>query len=319
MANRELVVGNLSAKPGEKIAGGLEFLADAKPYTFPMFLINGKAEGPTLVISAGIHGAEYASIAAALELGRRLQPDALQGRVIIVPVVNMPAFQARSIYVCPLDGVNLNRVFPGKADGSPTEQIADWVFQNVIKQADYYVDLHGGDLIEALVPFTVYQWKGDARVDNASLEMAKAFGIRYLVRSDSVGGSTCATAAHSGIPSILTESGAQGLWSPEAVALHTNGLHRLMCHLGMLAEPLPAPLPFVVIERFIWLRSEQDGFWYPKPSVDEAVRQGQDLWCVTDFQGNLLQAIQSPADGRVLFLISSLAINKGDPLLAIGA
>ena len=319
MANRELVVGSLSAKPGEKRAGAQEIIVQGKPYGFSMFLINGNADGPTLVVTAGIHGAEYASIAAALDFGRRLQPDALRGRVIIVPVVNMPAFQARSIYVCPLDGVNLNRVFPGKADGSPTEQIADWVFQNVIKQADYYVDLHGGDLVEALVPFTIYPRTGDARVDNASLEMAKAFGIRYLVRSDATGGSTYATAAHAGIPAILTESGAQGLWSPEAVALHTNGLNRLMRHLGMLAGAVLEALPFTLIDQFIWLRSEHDGFWYPNTSVNQVVRRDQDLGCVMDFRGNILQAVQSPADGRVLFLVSSLAINKGDPLLAVGA
>ena len=319
MANRELVVGSLSAKPAEKTAGVHEIAVQGKPYSFSMFLINGKADGPTLAVTAGIHGAEYASIAAALDLGRRLQPDALRGRVIIVPVVNMPAFQARSIYVCPLDGVNLNRVFPGKVDGSATEQIADWVFQSVIKQADYYVDLHGGDLIEALVPFTIYPRTGNARVDNASLEMAKAFGIRYLVRSDSIGGSTYATAAHAGIPAILTESGAQGIWQPEAVALHTNGLNRLMRHLGMLTDAVLESLPSILIDQFIWLRSEHDGFWYPNALVDEVVRQGQDLGCVMDFQGNILQAVQAPADGRVLFLVSSLAIAKSDPLLAIGA
>ena len=319
MANRELVVGRLSAQPGEKKAGIQEIIVHGEPYGFSMFLINGKADGPTLVVTAGIHGAEYASIAAALDFGRRLQPDALRGRVIIVPVVNMPAFQARSIYVCPLDGVNLNRVFPGKADGSPTEQIADWVFQNVIKPADYYVDLHGGDLVEALVPFTIYPRTGNARVDNASLEMAKAFGIRYLVRSDATGGSTYATAAHAGIPAILTESGAQGLWSPEAVVLHTNGLNRLICDLGMLTDVVLESLPFTLIDQFIWLQSEHAGFWYPKTTVDEMVHQGQDLGYVMDFQGNILQSVQSPADGRVLFLVSSLAINQGDPLLAIGA
>ncbi len=319
MVHQELRAGNLCARPGEKSAGVQELSVQGKPYTFPMFLINGKAEGPTLVVTAGIHGAEYASIAAALDLGQRLQPDALHGRVMIVPVVNTPAFQARSIYVCPLDGINLNRVFPGKADGGATEQIAGWVFQNVIKQADYYVDLHGGDLVEALVPFTIYPQTGNARVDDAAFEMAKAFGIRYLVRSNAVSGSTIAATAHAGIPAILTESGAQGLWSPEAVALHTNGLHRLMRHLGILTDAPLEPAPFTLIENFIWLRSEHTGFWYPTTAVDQLVQPGQDLGRVTDYQGNVLQTAQTTAQGRILFLVSSLAINQGDPLLAIGA
>jgi predicted deacylase len=319
MANRELVVGNLSARPGEKKVGVQEIMVQGMPYTFPMFLINGGEEGPALAVTGGIHGGEYASIAAALDLGRRLEPKALRGRVIIAPVVNMPAFRARSIYICPLDGVNLNRVFPGKADGSASEQIADWVFRNVIKQGNYYADLHGGDLVEALVPFTIFNRTGNEAVDRTALEMAKVFGIRYVVRSDAIGGSAYSAAAHAGIPAILTEAGAQGIWLPEAVALHTNGLNRLMRHLGMLAGPAPDPLPSSLLDQFIWLRSEHDGFWYPKPSVDDAVHKGQDLGAVTDFQGNVLQAIKSPADGRVLFLVSSLAINKGDPLLAVGA
>lgn len=319
MTMQACTVGHLSAAPGTKTAGMIEIAIQGKPYTFPIFLINGTADGPTLVVTAGIHGAEYASIAAALDLGQHLQPDILHGRVIIVPVVNVPAFQARAIYVCPLDGINLNRVFPGKADGGATEQIADWVFQNVIKQADYYVDLHGGDLIEALVPFTIYPQTGNARVDDAALGLAKAFGIRYLVRSNAVSGSTIAAAAHAGIPAILTESGAQGLWSPEAVALHTNGLDRLMRHLGMLTDTPLEPAPFTVIENFVWLRSEHTGFWYPNTAVDQIVQPGQDLGRVTDYQGNVLQTAQATVQGRILFLVSSLAINQGDPLCAIGA
>ncbi len=319
MANTELIVGKLSARPGEKRVGMQEFPVQGKPYSLPMFLINGKKEGPTLVVTGGIHGAEYASIAAALELGQHLQPDALTGRVIVVPVVNQAAFRARSIYINPMDGVNLNRVFPGKADGGACEQIADWVFQNVMKQANYYVDLHGGDMIEALVPFTIYNRTGNEAVDKASAEMAQVFGIRYLVRNDSLGGSTYAAVSRAGIPAILTEAGAQGIWPKEAVALHTNGLNRLMRHFGMLAGPAPEPLPYTLLDQFIWLRSEQDGFWYVKPAVDEVVKKGQDLGVITDYEGKVLQAVQSPADGRVLFAVTSLAINKGDPLLAIGA
>lgn len=318
MAQREWVIGSLSAAPGKKTVGVQEITIAGKPYTLPMFLINGAQEGPTLAVTGGIHGAEYASIAAALELGRQLEPTGLRGRVVVVPVVNGPAFRARSIYICPLDGVNLNRVFPGKADGTASEQIADWMFRNVMQPANYYVDLHGGDLVEALVPFTIYTRTGNEAVDNVSLEMAKVFGIRYLVKSGSISGSTYAAAASAGVPAILTEAGEQGIWPREAVALHTNGLNRLLRHLGLLAGPAPEPVPVTLLDQFIWLRSEHDGFWYPKPSVDEVVRKGQDLGAVMDFQGNVLQAVEAPAEGRVLFLVSSLAINKGDPLLAIG-
>ena len=318
MSNDVLTVGRLSARRGEKRYGVNEFSVDGKPYRLPMWLANGMAEGPTLVVTAGVHAAEYASMAAALELGRSLDPASLCGRVIVVPVLDMPAFTARSIYVCPLDGKNPNRVFPGNPHGSASEQIADWVFRNVMSQATYYVDLHGGDLIEALVPFTIFFRSGDKRVDDASLEMAKVFGIPILVRSETPGSTFCA-ASRAGIPSILTEAGGQGIWTPEDVYRHTNGLSRLMRHLKMIPGGAPEPVPCTLLEQFLWLRSDHEGFWYPAVAVNDAVKAGENLGCVKDYEGRVLQTAASPADGVVLFIVSSLAINKTDPLLAVGA
>lgn len=318
MANERLTVGALTAERGEKRYGINEFSVDGRPYRLPMWLINGNAEGPTLVVTAGVHAAEYAGIAAALDVGRSLDPATLRGRVVVVPVTNMPSFTARSIYVCPLDGRNLNRVFPGDAKGTASEQIADWVFRNVISQAEYYVDLHGGDLIEALVPFTIFFNSGNDRVDQTSLEMAKVFGIHFLVCSETVGSTFCA-ASRAGIPSILAESGGQGIWTPEHVALHTNGVERVMRHLKMIPGDAPEPVPYTLLDRFLWLRSEHEGFWYPAVAVGETVVAGQNLGVVKDVEGNVLQTAFSPAEGSVLFVVTSLAINLNDPLLAVGA
>jgi len=318
VANARLAVGSLSAAPGEKRYGVIEFAVDGRPYRLPMWLVNGRSDGPTVVVTAGVHAAEYASIAAALEFGRALDPGTLRGRAIVVPVMNGPSFTARSIYVCPLDGRNLNRVFPGDAHGTASEQIAAWVSQQVIAQADYYVDLHGGDLVEALVPFTIFFRTGEARVDEKSLEMARAFGIQYLVSSETPGSTFCA-ASRAGIPSILTEAGGQGLWTPEDVGRHTAGLDRLLRSLGMLPGGPPDPVPVTLLEQFLWLRSDHDGFWYPGVPVDAAVENGQTLGTVQDAEGHVLQAALSPARGRVLFIVTSLAINKADPLLAVGA
>jgi predicted deacylase len=318
MSNQTLQVGSLRADPAGKRYGINEFTVDGRPYRLPMWLVNGNEPGPTLVVTAGVHPAEYASIAAALEFGQALTPADIRGRVIVVPVMNLPAFTARSIYVCPLDGKNLNRVFPGNPGGSASEQIAAWVFENVIRQADHFVDLHGGDLIEALVPFTIFFRSGDARVDDASLAMAKAFGIPLLVSSETPG-STFSAASKAGIPSILTEAGGQGLWSREDVARHVEGLARIMRHLGMRAGGAPPPIDCRVLSQFLWLRSEHDGFWYPAVPVGADVEKGQELGRVTDWEGRVLQVAVSPGAGRVLFIVSSLAINNTDPLLAVGA
>lgn len=318
MTNQLLQIGALSTAAGEKRYGINEFLVDGKPYRLPMWLINGSADGPTLVVTAGVHPAEYASVAAALEFGQGLDPKAVRGRVIVVPVMNLPAFTARSIYVCPLDGKNLNRVFPGNASGTASEQIAAWVFERVIKQADYFVDLHGGDLIEALVPFTIFHRSGDTRVDDMSLAMAKAFGIPILVSGDTQGG-TYSSASKAGIPSILAEAGGQGIWKADAVRAHTQGLARVMRHLKMRSGGPPKPVRCRLLSKFLWLRSEHEGFWYPAVTVGAKVKRGQELGRVMDWEGRVLQKAISPAAGQVLFIVTSLAINRIDPLLAVGA
>ena len=134
--------------PGARWSGLLAPLRDEAP-PVPCHVLQGTAAGPTLLVTAGIHGAEYASIAAAQRLAA-LDPTTLSGRLVVVPIVNTSAYFARSIYLNPLDGKNLNRVFPGRADGSASERLAFWLVRELMTGADASLDLHGGDLIEAL-------------------------------------------------------------------------------------------------------------------------------------------------------------------------
>lgn len=313
----QLRVGELSVPAGSRLAQLHPITLGGQEVSVPVFLVNGGREGPTLAVTAGIHGAEYSSIEAALRLGRSLRPEELRGEVIVVPVVNSLAFRNRSIYVCPIDGKNVNRVFPGSPDGTASEMLAHWLLQNVILQADYYVDLHGGDLIEELRPYTNYYRTGSPAVSEEGLRMAKVFGIPYVKGSDSMG-SACASAAQAGIPSILAESGGQGIWTEGSVGLLTNGLDRLMHYLDMLDGDKPEPVPVRELTEAITLRSEHDGYYYPCVRVGELIQKGQHVADVADFVGNVVQAVVSPIDGSVLYVVSSLAINHADPLMSIG-
>ena len=316
--NEELKLGALSAKAGERVYGTHELNIDGHATQLPVFLINGAHDGPVLAITGGIHGAEYASIEAALRLAHSLDPAKLHGRVMVLPVVSMQAYKSRSIYIVPMDGKNLNRQFPGDAEGTASEQLAYWLTFNVFKQANYYVDLHCGDLNEALVPFTVFQKAGDKTTNEKSLELARAFGIKYLVGSD-IKGSTISAAAALGIPGILAESGGQGIWEPHHIQTLSDGLDRIMDHLGMVEGTTTKPGETVVMNQFVWMWSEYDGCYYPEVHVGDMVTVGQPVGRVADFEGKTLQRIQDPVSGAVLFVVTTLAINQGDPLLAVGA
>ena len=316
--NEELKLGALSAKTGERVYGTHELNIDGHATQLPVFLINGAHDGPVLAITGGIHGAEYASIEAALRLAHSLDPAKLHGRVMVLPVVSMQAYKSRSIYIVPMDGKNLNRQFPGDAEGTASEQLAYWLTFNVFKQANYYVDLHCGDLNEALVPFTVFQKAGDKTTNEKSLELARAVGIKYLVGSD-IKGSTISAAAALGIPGILAESGGQGIWEPHHIQTLSDGLDRMMHHLGMVEGTTTKPGETVVMNQFVWMWSEYDGCYYPEVHVGDMVTVGQPVGRVADFEGKTLQRIQAPVSGAVLFVVTTLAINQGDPLLAVGA
>jgi uncharacterized protein len=281
------------------------------PLELPFTVLQGAQKGPTLLVTAGIHGAEYASIEAAVRVART-DPKDVSGTLVVLPITNLPAFRARSIYTNPIDGQNLNRQFPGDADGTFSQQLAAWLTENAITQSSAFIDLHGGDMIEALTPFTIFT-DGDAN----ARRLAEAFGIPLLV-SSAPGGTSIAAGFKRGVPSILAEAGGNGLWPERDVQWLEHGVKRAMQHLGML-KGAPEPMPTRLLTQFAWLRAEQDGLWYPSLGAGETVRAGQDLGRIADPFGVTLQEIAAPQDGVTLFAVTSLAINHGDPLYGIGA
>ena len=171
---------------------------------------------------------------------------------------------------------------------------------------------------EALIPFTVFQKAGDKTTNAKSLELARAFGIKYLVGSD-IKGSTISAAAALGVPGILAESGGQGIWEPHHIQVLSDGLDHVMLHLGMVDGTTNKLNETIVMNQFEWMRSEHDGCYYPEVHVGDIVTAGQHIGRVADFEGKTLQSIQAPVSGTVLFVVTTLAINHGDPLLAVGA
>ena len=314
----DLTVGSLRAAPGTRTTGYVEVDTGGSSVSIPVVLVNGTKPGPRVAVTAGIHGAEYVSIAALRQVANGLDPADVSGCLVAVLVASPAAFAARSIYVNPLDGRNLNRVFPGDAAGTASERIAAWIVGAVMTGSDAFVDMHCGDMNEALVSFTGIEETGDAAIDDVARSMAAAYGLDFLVVGP-LPGSTTTTATSLGIPAVLGEVGGQGLWPARDVARHADGFRRVLAALGLRSGAGDPPgLATKRLGEDVWLRSTASGFWQPAVAPGAVVRAGEPVGVVQDAFGETLQAVASPLDGTVLFVVSSLAMNAGDPLLAMG-
>ena len=312
----DLVVGPVQAAPGTRATGYVGLDVGGSTVAIPIVLVNGTRPGPRVAVTAGLHGCEYVSIAALRQVANGLDPADVSGCLVAVLVANPTAFAARSIYLNPLDGRNLNRAFPGRAAGTASERIANWIVREVMTGSDAFVDMHCGDMNEALVPFNKIEETGDPAIDDVARAMAAAYGLDYLVVGP-LPGSATTTATALGIPAVLGEVGGQGLWPAADVARHADGLRRVLGAVELRSSAGDPPAP--AMRRFdsdIWLRSDVAGFWHVAVRPGDAVRAGQPVGEVQDPFGVVLQAVTAPADGTVLFIVSSLAMNAGDPLLA---
>jgi predicted deacylase len=276
----------------------------------PFGIVEGAQDGPCLLVTAGIHGSEFCSIEAARRL-MDLPPDALRGTLLVLPIVNVEGFRRRSIYVVPADGKNLNRVFPGRSDGSASERLAAWLVEHVYPSADAYLDLHGGDLNEELMPFSIFG-HGDARAE----AIARAFGLPVVVSSRGTGRTTSA-AADLGVPAIIAEVSGNGLWNDEGVEKLLAGVHRVMHMMGMRDQAPEPPAPPPSLVTMTVLSSPAQGLWYAHRRLGETVAKGESVGEVRDVFGQVLSPVVSPEDGFVLYQMTSLSVNEGEALIGI--
>ena len=276
----------------------------------PCTIIRGRKKGPKLLVTAGVHGAEYSSIEAARRL-TALDPDRLSGELTILPILNIKAFWSHQPYINPLDGKNINRVFPGNAEGTASDRLAAWLVQTGMQGMDAYVDLHCGDIIEALLPFAIYL-DGDSR----SAEVATACGFSYVVRSGASSGHSYGAASKLGIPGVLLESGGNGLWSEDSVGLLETGVALIMAKLGMLSDVSATGVTPRVCQMAV-TKAPVSGYWHPAVTPGATVERGASVGVIHDLVGPGKRTILAEHSGPILYHVTSLAISEGEPLVGI--
>lgn len=321
------VIGPLSAPAGAAASGTLDVPARAGDTgtTIPITIIHGRSSGPVLALVAGTHGAEYVPIIALQRLRTRIDPQTLRGTVIMVHVANMPSFLGRTVYYSPVDGKNLNRVFPGRADGTVSERIADVLTREVIGRATHVVDLHGGDGNESLRPYCYWITTGGANVAEAGRNMALAFGLDHIIVDGSRSSDPAAsmylsnTAITRGKPALTTETGCMAVVDEASIALVENGVAGVLRHLGMQDEGPGAVADPIMLGREAVLRATMTGIFYPAVERAESVATGARIGHITDFHGKTIEEIVAPFAGEILYVLGTPPITKGEPVAMVAA
>ena len=280
----------------------------------PHVLLCGEQPGPTVLITAGIHNAEYVGIQAAIELSNELDVSTLHGNVVLVPLVNRSGFENRTMSRVFEDGKNLNRVFPGNREGSEAERLAHMLFEVFIRNADAYIDLHCGDGYETLIPYCYYL--GDAPAEETAKRMVECVNVKYVVRSHCRTGGAYNLASLHGVPSVLIERGQLSLFSREEIEADKADVCNILRRLGVLN------VDWIRYPKQELLEYNDDapctGCWYPEKKPGDRFRKGEKLGEIRDYFGKSLFTELAPADGVLLYQTASLNIIEKGPMVSYG-
>lgn len=322
---KSVTVGAVVSVPGQKITGFLEVPAGVDAGTnIPIAIIQGNKPGPVLALVAGSHGTEYASIIALEKLINRIDPADVSGTVIILPLVNIASFEEKVPHINPVDHKSMNRLYPGKVDGTQTERALFLITREVVDKSDYLVDYHGGDLDENLRPYGYWAPTGQAKEDQIARDMVLAFGVDLIVIERDHPTDVAAskylgtTSALRGKPTLVVEAGYAGTTDADDVAGLVEGTLNVMRYLKMLPGSAPATEHPVWVERIAMVNSEKSGIFYPLVRRGTYAEAGMKIGYVTDYFGKTLYEARAPQAGVILYICSVPSMKEGDSVAYIG-
>ena len=291
----------------------------------PIVCINN-GEGPTVLLMSGTHGDEYEGQVALTKLIRLLEPEDINGRLIILPMANFPAAKA-GLRTSPIDDLNLNRVYPGDPDGAPTMQIAYYIETILMEMADYGLDLHSGGSSLHYLPSAI----GSAGTDSEAArvrELMRVFGAPYSIfmpGRHAGGGGSNDGAARQNMLSFGTEMGGSGTVTPDCLKHCFNGVLRVLQELEILkkemAEPAETPTRMVHAPSYDYFTYALDvGLFEPVAELGDEVRKG-DLAGLVHSPETPWQApseVHFGADGLVVCKRIPGRVERGDCVFHLG-
>ncbi|MCE8022226.1 N-alpha-acetyl diaminobutyric acid deacetylase DoeB [Halomonas sp. MCCC 1A11036] len=281
-------------------------------------------EGPTALLTGGNHGDEYEGITALMKLSSELRAEQVRGRVIIVPMMNMPAAMAGK-RTSPMDGGNLNRSFPGNPDGTVTEKIADFFTRVMVPMCDVVLDLHSGGRTLDIIPFGASHVLDDPEQQRQALEGAKAFGAPYAMMMFELDAAALFdTAVESqGKVFIATELGGGGTSTPESLAITERGVRNFLIHFGLIEGEVEMPAePQVYLDMpdaSCYVQSEHSGLLELTQALGDKVEKGQVIARVYDMTRCGVAPVEYRAgrDGILAARRFPALVNMGDTIAVI--
>ena len=313
--NKPIEIGDTTIWPGQRVDVNLPVadLYTSTSLSMPVRVICGRHAGPVMFVSAAIHGDELNGVEIIRRLLKRKALSSLRGTLVAVPIVNVHGFLDQSRYLP--DRRDLNRSFPGSPKGSIAARLANFFIKQIVKKADYGIDLHTGAINRANLP----QIRASLD-DPRSEDLAKVFGAPVIIKSNILDGSLRACAAEIGMPVLVYEAGEALRFDETSIRAGLRGILNVMRHIGMLPRGKHGPSVAPVIARSTrWVRAGASGIVTDRISLGASVAEGQRLATISDPLGTEEEAVIAPFDGIVIGRSVLPLAHEGDALFHLGS
>lgn len=290
----------------------------------PISIIKGEIEGPIFTIVAGVHGYEYPPIIATQEFLKEIKPKELKGTLIIIPIANIASFYTRTPFINPQDQKNLNNAFPGKMKGSITEQIAYFITTHIISKSDVFLDVHGGDACEDLIPFVCYynHTKKSAQTALAK-KLSENSGFEYVVSYPYTISNTDPAkyafkqAVQDGKTALSIECGKLGNVQIENVDLIKKAIYNMLGTMDMYANGTGAHKNIIYCNSQTYINARVNGIFHSKYKAGDKVKKNDLVGYTTDEFGIVLEEYRASKDGIILYMLATPPINIDDTVMCI--
>jgi len=307
----ELLGVELPAGSSQRMSWSATELFEGVPVSTPVLVVNGALPGPTLCLTAAVHGDELNGVEMVRRVMHKLVPGKLSGAIIGIPIVNVQGFRRGSRYLP--DRRDLNRYFPGNPTGSAAARIAHSLFTNIISHCDALVDLHTGSFERANLP----QIRADLR-NPGVVALTQGFGSMVILHSSPAAGTLRFAATNAGIPAVTLEAGGPSQLELNEVNHGVKGLETLISTLGMVQKRRLRRNSEPVYYSSSWVRADSGGILLADVSLGSIVRKGDLLGTITDPMSNASSELRSPYSGRVIGMARNQVVMPGFAAFHIG-